>query len=417
MRFAIAFFALLFGFVAQAAPAIPMGPWRVVLEHPPEGLPFTLTLEASSNGPKAYFVNGAERMPAETVQIDGKRLEITFPSYQSRLTAELQPDGTLKGEAVLTRRLGEVQEIVFPLVATHGQAWRFFKEPAKTYGDVSGTWAVEMANPPMPSAATAAPPPRKGIAIFNQIGPYVTGTIAFVSGDYRYLAGEMRGEELHLSTWDGGQGTVWRAKLGADGALAGQAFLKSYGFPPLAWGGKRDDNAKLEDRSGLTRLTVAPDAFGFTLPDLDGKLVSLADFKGKVVIATIGGTWCPTCHDEAAFLAPWIKANRSRGVEAIGLQFEYTDDIAKSVLQSRRFAQRYGIDYPMLIGGRMGPGAVAKVLPIEDFRVYPTTIFIDRKGVVRKVSAGFPGPAMGAAHAQYLADFKAFAEGLIREAP
>ena len=42
--------------------------------------------------------------------------------------------------------------------------------------------------------------------------------------------------------------------------------------------------------------------------------VSLQDerYKGKVVIVSILGSWCPNCLDEAEFLAPWYKANKQR---------------------------------------------------------------------------------------------------------
>src|SRR5207253_3013098 len=38
-------------------------------------------------------------------------------------------------------------------------------------------------------------------------------------------------------------------------------------------------------------------AFAFTLPDLDGKPVSLAGLKGKIVIIDLWGTWCKPCRE------------------------------------------------------------------------------------------------------------------------
>jgi peroxiredoxin len=52
------------------------------------------------------------------------------------------------------------------------------------------------------------------------------------------------------------------------------------------------------DLSGKPRLVKGMPAPGFTLPDLDGKMVSLADFKGKVVLLNIWATWCPPCVEE-----------------------------------------------------------------------------------------------------------------------
>jgi peroxiredoxin len=71
-------------------------------------------------------------------------------------------------------------------------------------------------------------------------------------------------------------------------------------------------------------------AFAFTFPDVDGKPVSLSDerFRGKVVLVTLGGTWCPNCHDEAQFLLPFYREHRDQGFEIIALMFERHGDFA-----------------------------------------------------------------------------------------
>jgi peroxiredoxin len=52
------------------------------------------------------------------------------------------------------------------------------------------------------------------------------------------------------------------------------------------------------DLSGKPRLVKGMPAPEFTLPDLDGKMVNLADYKGKVVLLNIWATWCPPCVEE-----------------------------------------------------------------------------------------------------------------------
>jgi hypothetical protein len=58
--------------------------------------------------------------------------------------------------------------------------------------------------------------------------------------------------------------------------------------------------AREKAREEAKRLLAAnqPFPFSFALPDLDGKTVSLADFKDKVLIVDIWGTWCPPCRME-----------------------------------------------------------------------------------------------------------------------
>ena len=91
----------------------------------------------------------------------------------------------------------------------------------------------------------------------------------------------------------------------------------------------KSDTAKLPDPYSLTYLNEGYDKLSFAFPDLNGKTVSLENdkYKGKVVVVTIQGTWCPNCVDEAAFLSPWYKANKDKGVEIIGLSFERKDDL------------------------------------------------------------------------------------------
>lgn len=415
MRFILTFFL---GLLAACGPQeggdvakvgdIPTGPWRVVLEHPGGGLPFTLEIE---EGPEAYFVNGPERMKAEQIAVDGGTLDIRFPSYDSTLRATLQPDGTLEGTATLTRRLGELKKIDFDFVATHGQTWRYFEVQDPSPASVAGTWALSLSNP-------FGGPPREGLCLLEQDGAIVTGTMLLAVGDYRWLHGEVKDGELYLSTYDGGQGTVWRATIKDDGSLDGILHAKSYGFPPVPWTAVRDPDATLPDANTLTQMKQGAGPLAFSLPNLKGETVSLSDerFKGKVVLVTIGGTWCPTCHDEAAFVAPYYEENKARGLEVVGLQFEYTDDLERNTRQISAFKKRYGITYDMLIAGAFGAENVARVLPmIDKLTAYPTTLFVDRSGAVRRIHTSFPGAATGKRHELHIEEFKAYLDDLLAE--
>jgi len=392
----------------QEIGGIKTGPWRVVLEHPGGGLPFTLEI---AEGPKALFLNGKERMPAEEVDIVDGKLDIRFPSYESALTATLQDDGTLAGTVSLTRRLGTLKTVEFPLVATHGQTWRHFETQDPNPASVAGTWDVALNNP-------FGGPARKGLGIFEQDGAIVTGTMLFSQGDYRWLQGEVKDGELYLSTFDGGQGTVWRATIQPDGSLKGLFHAKSYGFPPVPWSAVADENATLPDANSFTKMREGAGPLAFSFPNLDGDMVSLSDprYKNKVVLITIGGTWCPTCHDEAAFLSPFYEENKDRGLEVIALQFEYTSDLKRNTRQISSFKKRYDITYETLIAGAFGKDNVTKALPMLDkFEAYPTTIFVDRSGEVRRIHTSFPGKATGKRYELHTAEFRAFLNELLNE--
>jgi peroxiredoxin len=156
----------------------------------------------------------------------------------------------------------------------------------------------------------------------------------------------------------------------------------------------------------------------FRFPDVEGREVSLDDprFAGKVVLVTTSGSWCPTCHDEAAFLAPWFREHSARGVEIVSLMYEHSADRAEAVQAVRNFQRRYDIGYDLLIAGTSDKDSASASLPmLNAMLVYPTLIAIDRRGQVRRIHTGFPGPATGEHHARFRRDFEALMNELISE--
>jgi thiol-disulfide isomerase/thioredoxin len=388
-----------------AAAGVQMGTYRAVLAVPGGELPFGLALEKQGDGVIGYLINGPERLPLNEVTISGSHLEILMPGYENRLIADA--DGTsLHGEIVLDKLGGKQQHV--PLRAQLGQDYRFFAVPETDNADVSGRWAVTFVDD---AGAT-----EKDVGEFTQSHDVVTGTILTDTGDHRYLAGQVHGDELDLSTFDGAHVFLYKAKLTPDGGLAGDFWSG------LAYHEKleavRDANAALPNAYSLTSMRGASKRFDFAFPDLDGKTVSSKDpmFKNKVVIVALAGSWCPNCHDEAAFLEPLYREYRAKGVEIVSLMFEHFGDFPHAVEASQRFKQHYGIDYTTLIAGISDKDEAAKKLPMLD-RVYafPTTIFIDKKGVVRKIHTGFSGPATGEHYTEFAAEVRETLNQLLAE--
>ena len=158
--------------------------------------------------------------------------------------------------------------------------------------------------------------------------------------------------------------------------------------------------------------------FDFAFPDLAGNTVTSKDpaFQGKVLIVALAGSWCPNCHDEAAFLEPLYREYRGKGVEIVSLMFEHFGDFPQAAEATHRFRQHYGIEYTTLIAGISNKDEAARKLPMLD-RVYafPTTIFVDRKGNVRKIHTGFSGPATGAHYTQFVDEVKTTLDQLLAE--
>ncbi|MGH8197662.1 MAG: TlpA family protein disulfide reductase [Steroidobacteraceae bacterium] len=400
--------ALLFG----ALPACggdtdrpPLGNYRGVLSVAGGDLPFGLELAREDDAIVAYLVNGPERVRAPNVALEDDRLAIQMPGYQHRLEARFV-DARFEGTVQLLRPRGVIKSVRF--VGMPGQQWRFFPEPDAAPLDFSGRWALTFRGEDGGESVA--------IAELTQEGHEVMGTVLRPTGDDRYIAGEARGDTLFLSRFDGGSAYLYLARLGTDGVLSGD--FHTGGGAHETFSGRRDPKAKLEDATSLAGLKPGIERLEFSFPDLGGKPQAYPDKRhaGKVVLITIGGSWCPNCHDEAVFLKELRASRQRRGLEVIQLMFEYTPDFASASEAARDFAEKYSIDYPVLIAGTVADNDVLKKLPqIASFKAYPTLFVIDRQGRVRATHTGFSGPATGSHYEEQNRELTALVDKLLDE--
>ena len=380
------------------------GYWRGEMEHFGDTLPFNFEVENADDGVRVYYLNGLERMPVERVSLDVNSLQLDFPSYNGGLTARVE--GNRMSGTVRLARMNETLE--FPFQAELGPTHRFYADRSDEYVDVSGKWSATIRYPGFGFEQPA-------IAEFEQTGPFVSGSVLTEVGDFRYLYGEVRGNELALSAFDGGYTQLWRARL-EDGKLRGT--FDSATYANATWEASQDQSTTLRDPTEITYIEESDGPLDFTFPNLQGENVSLSDakYENKVVVVVLAGTWCPSCHDEAAFMAPYYEANRDRGLEIINLMFEYSDRLAESRDQIEAFRQRYGIQYDLLFAGASSRATRGALLPmLNQIFAFPTTIFVDRQGKVRKIYTAFPGPATGDAHQEYVREFSEFMDMLLAE--
>jgi thiol-disulfide isomerase/thioredoxin len=226
----------------------------------------------------------------------------------------------------------------------------------------------------------------------------------------------LRGRELSLSKFDGGHAFLYRATLGEDGVLRGRFWSGLASFDTFV--ARRDENASLGDAEDATRLRADAKPLDFSFPDVAGHQISLRDpyFKGKVVIVTLAGSWCPNCHDEAALLAAMHARKRERGLEVVSLMFEQFGDFDRAREAVYRFRDRHKIGYTTLIAGISDKDDAASKLPqLNGVYAFPTTLFIDRSGRVRKIHTGFSGPATGKHYEKLVADFERLTDELLAE--
>jgi len=253
--------------------------------------------------------------------------------------------------------------------------------------------------------------------IFKQNGNKVTGTFRTTTGDYRYLEGVLNGNQLRLSTFDGAHAFLFNAEVN-DNTMAGVFYSGNHWKEPFV--AKRNDTFKLPDANQLTYLKEGFDTVAFSFPDEKGNMVSLNDdrFKDKVVLIQIMGTWCPNCLDESKYYSEFYKNNKDQDLEIVALAFEYVKTPEKAFNNIKRLNQDVGIEYPVLLaqhGSASKVKANEKLPMLNNVLSYPTTIFIDKKGDVRKIHTGFNGPATGEKYIEFQNEFEGFVGELLKE--
>jgi thiol-disulfide isomerase/thioredoxin len=211
------------------------------------------------------------------------------------------------------------------------------------------------------------------------------------------MAGKQIGNSVVLTRFTGWQGQLIELKRVLN-SWSGTLF---YRIPPPVLFTLEPRVSLLEEMPGNKRPALKdprkPFLFSGTTVMGDTMTHISPQFKGKVLILDIMGTWCHNCMDEAPLLQKLYTEFGNQGLEIVGLSFELSDDPATARRNLLLFEERYGITFPVLFCGSTAAANIdAKVKSqITNFPGYPTTIFVDRQGAVQMIHGGFNGPGTG----------------------
>lgn len=381
-----------------------LGIWRAELKVlDGQVLPFNFKLMKSDG--KSYTMeiyNAEEVILVDEISIDKDSILIKTPVFEGYMVAKFSPT-SMEGEFIK-----ESLDRIVPFVATFGEAERF-DATGRSEVNLSGIWETEF------SGGTEDQYMGKGV--FVQNGDKIKGTFQTPTGDYRYLDGIVDGDSLKLSAFDGAHAFLFAARA-TDSSLNGIFYSGNHFKEPFV--GHRNEGFELPSPDSLTFLREGYDKLAFSFPDPYGNVISLTDnrFKDKVVLVQIMGTWCPNCLDETKFYVDYLKRNKNKNLEVVALAFEYAKTQEGAFKSIKRLQERIGVGYPILLAqfGTSDKEKAQEKLPMLNHVLsYPTTLFIDKKGEVRKIHTGFNGPATGEKFTLFKTEFDSFVTQLLSE--
>lgn len=400
-------FLLLFVFVIciscsnDVSNAPKSGPWKaILLLDDKKEMPFLFDFAEDTT---MVIINADERIEVKDIRLFGDSIYIEHPVFEGIFK------GIYSRDSIYGSFIKPSLNRVVPFEMKYGRAARFAVNEAP-HIIITGSWETVF-SPDNEADRYIA----KGI--FNQKGNRVTGTFRTTTGDYRYLDGVVVNDSVKLSTFDGAHAFLFEAEL-KDSVMTGLFYSGNHWKEPFR--ATRNDAYELPKADSLTFLKEGYDSFEFSFPTVEGDTVSLSDsrFQNKVVVVQIMGTWCPNCLDEAKYYKSFYDANKGADLEFVSLAFEYAPTKEKALASIQRFQKSVGIPYPILLAqyGTSDKKKANEKLPmLNHILSYPTTVFIDKKGKVRKIHTGFNGPATGDEYQTFVTEFEAFVAMLRKE--
>jgi len=316
-------------------------------------------------------------------------INISFSDFDTELDAFYE-ENFIEGYWKVPYR-GESYRI--PFLAQYGLNHRFKTIPGAETEDFSGKWKVEFEY----DTENSYP----AIAEFKQEGSNITGTFMTETGDYRYLQGNVSGDKLHLSVFDGAHAFLFNAKMIND-TLIGE--FRSGSHYKCNWLASRDGSFELRSPYQMTKAS-SENAIEFEFESLNGSMISLNDpkFENKIKLVNIMGTWCPNCKDEIHFLKEFKKENPE--VEIISLAFERYKEKSKSLDVLRRYRDKLSINWTVLYGGYANKKENSEQLEFLDtIYSYPTLLILDKSNKIVGIQTGFYGPATSK-HSEFKEEF------------
>lgn len=383
---------------------ISKGIWRMTMDLNGQELPFNFTLNNNNDQWEMVIINADERIKVQEIEQKNDSLFIQLPVFESEFKLAIVNPDSLSGEWINYYKSADYKVKSF---ASFGKSYRFTDKREDFFKLVSGKYETTFS----PDSEN----PSKAIGLFYQDNTNITGTFVTETGDYRHLEGSFIQDTLFLSTFDGSHAFLFKAYYN-DTLFQGKFWSGTHWEEN--WVAHINNDFTLRNPDSLTFIKDGYDGLSFEFPNEKKELVSLESptYTNKVVIVQIMGSWCPNCLDETRYFTELYNKYNSSGLEIIALAFERTRSEEAAFKNLNRLKSKTGAPYQILLGGATRDDKASDALPmLNHIMSYPTAIFIDKKGQVRKIHTGFYGPGTGDYYNKYTEETEVFIETLLKE--
>lgn len=385
---------LLFSFVAftQKSQTFKSGQWIGNLQLNEQiVLPFSMEFKNSKDNCYGIIINGDEVIDLGKINSINDTFHIPFPIFNTELIFTVQDKKTIAGSWHNYNKAN----YSIPFVANYSKQNRFPKEKNKLKKDFSGKWETVFSK----DGKDAYP----ALGLFKQTDDKISGTFLTETGDYRYLDGNVYGDKLYLSCFDGSHAFLFTAQENEKGELDGKFYSGKHWNSE--WTAKHNEFYSLPNPDSITYVKENAKNLSFEVKDLKGKPYVYPNnaLNDKVVIIQLMGTWCPNCLDETDYFKQLYDKYHAKGLEIISIGYEVGDDFDKHVDRISTFKNKLDLDFTFLVGGSANKGTASKQFSaLNEIISFPTSIFIGRDGQIKRIHTGFNGPGTGEYYKEYV---------------
>lgn len=348
------------------------------------------------------IVNGVERIPIDIKWEKDSTFTSGLPLFNTYFEGK-KAKGIVTGEWVDPTRTGDYR-IPFQIVNNKIRGF-----DTKVHVPVHAKYKIVFEDDTVPAILDMA-------AVREEFVVY--GTVLTETGDYRYLQGEpFENNRFYLSAFDGTHLFYLAGQL-IDNKIQG-IFMSGKHYS-AKFTGEVDDNFELRKADELTWMKNPKETLILKL-NADAKTersFGEKDWKGKVTLVQIMGTWCPNCTDESRFVKSMYEKYQMQGLEVVPVSFERGTDKQVAFTRINSQAKQMALPYPVYLGsGADSPQKAAALVfaQLNHVMSFPTLILIGKDGKVKKVWTGFYGPGTGVHYAEHTAEIEDAVLRLLRK--